>query len=297
MSNEIVELCSDYSRINRNEEFGKVIFKFYNEKDPIRLVATPWEMVHKTPVPIAVLCCHGYTGTPGELAVIGLKLYNAGFDVFTPRLPGHGSSQKEFLKSGPNNWIDCEFAAARYLKDRYDQLYVVGHSMGGLNAIIIAEALQLSKIALIAPATDLLGLEAKTTFLKLQVASFFHKKIKTPWKSNPEFFGICEREDGDDEYLGSQLWSYILPSSVIKLNKIRKIANKCLFSVGANTLLILGTKDTSVSQNSIERFKRDLLGDLKVLSIKDAGHLVLYSNNKKDSELCNNSIVEHFLEK
>lgn len=296
MSNEIVDLCSGYSRINENEDFGKIIYSFYHESAPIKLVATPWKMVHNNQAHIVVLCCHGYTGTSGELVDLGLKLYNAGFDVFTPRLPGHGCSQEEFLKSGPNNWIDCELAAARYLKAKYDQLYVVGHSMGGLNALIIVNELKLSKIALIAPATDLKGLESRFSFLKLKVASLFKKKIRIPWKSNPDFFGICEREEGDDEYLGSQLWSYILPSSVLKLNKIRKRANKCLFSIEANTLFILGTRDDAVSQSAIERFKRDLLGKLKVVLIKDAGHLVLYSNNKSDSDLCNNSVVEHFLE-
>ncbi len=296
MNGEIIKLCSGYSRIDKDDEFGKVLYKFYKEKDPIRLVATPWKMVHKDRSKSAVLCTHGYTGTPGEFAVLGLKLYNAGFDVYTPRLPGHGSSQEEFLKSTSQDWIDIEMDAARYLNQNYEKLYVVGHSMGGLNAIIIADELKIEKIALIAPATDLVDLETSFAFAKVMVATLLNKKVKVNWKSNPDFFGICERDDGDDEYLGSQLWSYILPSAVLKLNKIRKRANKALAKVESNTLLILGTKDSSVSQSAIDRFKRDLKGSLKVLSIKDAGHLVLYSNNKDYSDACNDSVVKHFLE-
>lgn len=296
MSNEIIELCNGYSRINKGEEFGRIINKFYNEKDPIRLVATPWKMLHKEQSSIAVLCCHGYTGTPGELVGIGLKLYNSGFDVYTPRLPGHGSSQRDFMNSDSTDWIDCEFAAAKYLNSKYDTLYIVGHSMGGLIALIIANELKLTKMALVAPATDIIGLNTKFAIIKLRLASLFNIKIKTAWKSNPKFFGICERNEGDDEFLGSQLWSFKISKSLIKLNKIRKRANRCMKSIESDTLVVLGTADESVSQNSIDRFQNNLLGKLKVISIKDGGHLVLYSNDKIKSQLCNNSIVKHFCE-
>lgn len=294
MSNEIKQLCSGYSRINTEEDFGKIINKFYNEKDQIRLVATPWKMVHEKQSRIAVLCCHGYTGFPGELVNTGLTLYNSGFDVFTPRLPGHGSSQRDFVNSKYKDWINCELTAAKYLKSKYDELYIVGHSMGGLIALIIAQKLKIQKIALVAPATDIIGFETNLSIVKLKIASFFNIKGKRDWKSNPEFFGLCERNDGDDEFLGSQLWKFRLYKSILKLHKIKNIANKCLKSIESNTLIVLGTSDTSVSQKLIERFEDNLLGNLNVLIIKDEGHLVLYSNNKDNAELCNNSISKHF---
>lgn len=291
MSNEILTLCSGYSRITERDSIGKVLFPFYKEKDSIRLVATPWKMLHEKKSKIAVLCCHGYTGTPGELTIVGLKMFNKGFDVYCPRLPGHGTTAKEFTKSKAKDWISLEVAAAKYLKENYDDFYIVGHSMGGLNAVILAEQFDVKRIALIAPAFDLNGVDDGFNKLKLQIGALFNSKIKVDWSTNKDFYGICERDENDDIWLGKEIWSNVFSRGVIELCKVRDIAAESLKQLKSSTLLVRGTNDESVKRDIISRFKRDFTSKLEVLEIEGAGHLVLYEPSTESSEICNNSVA------
>jgi len=295
MSNEILKLCKGYSRISIKDDIGKVIYPFYKEKDPIRLVATPWKMLHEEKAKIAVLCCHGYTGTPGELAVVGLKLYNAGFDVFSPRLPGHGSSKEEFLASGAEEWMGVERAAAKFLNDSYDKVYVVGHSMGGLNAILVAHEFNFERIALISPALNMIKLDEHNNLFKIKIAAKFNKIYDEEWQTNEKFYGICERDSEDDLYLGGQLWSHLFTKGIVELDKVRKKALKIIPSLKSSTLLIRGTADTSVSRKIIDIFNNQFTGKLEVLEIEGAGHLVLYEPVGDNAEICNTSVVKWLL--
>jgi carboxylesterase len=292
MSNEILELCTGYSRIIKDEGMGKVIFPFYKEKDSIRLVATPWKMLHPNKSKIAVLCCHGYTGTPGELDEVGLEIYNKGFDVYCPRLPGHGATGKEFCKSKAKDWIATEISAAQYLKDNYDDFYIIGHSMGGLNAVILAEMFDVKRIALIAPAFDLVGLDDGFTKIKIKLGALINYSYNVDWATDTSYYGICERDDDDDLWLGAEIWSHVFAKSVVQLSKERDIAAKSLRKLKSSTLLIRGTNDPSVKRSVISRFKRDFTGKLEVLEIEGAGHLVMYEPTEDYSQICNKSVAQ-----
>jgi carboxylesterase len=292
MSNEILKLCPEYSRIRKDDGMGKVIFSFYKEKDPIRLVATPWKIIHEEKPKTAVLCCHGYAGTPGELVSVGLEIYKKGFDVYCPRLPGHGTTAKEFCKSKAKDWIATEKAAAQYLSDNYDNFYIVGHSMGGLNAVIIAEMFDVKRIALIAPAFDLVGLDDGQSKLKIKLAAIVNYSYTVDWSTDESYYGISERASDDDLWLGNELWSHVFAKSVVQLIKERDLAVKSLKKLQSPTLLIRGTGDSSVKRDIITRFKRDFKGKLEVLEIEGAGHLAMYEPTANYSQICNNGVAQ-----
>lgn len=292
MSNEILDLCSGYSRISEEDGMGKCLVPFYKEKDEIRLVATPWKMLHPKKTKTAVLCCHGYAGTPSELISTGLEVFNKGFDVYCPRLPGHGSTGKELCKSKSKDWIATEKAAAKYLKESYDDFYIIGHSMGGLISVIIAEFFDVKRIALISPAFDLVGLDSFSNKLKLKIGAIVNYNYRIDWATDPSYYGICEREENDDLWLGNELWSHVFTKSVVQLFKVINFAEKSLIKLNAATLLIRGTEDVSVKRDVINRFKRDIRGKLEVLEIEGAGHLVPYEPTKDYSRQCNTNVAK-----
>lgn len=288
---KIDSLCDGYQRLSDKEGLGLYLKKYYKEKDPIRVVATPWKMVHKEQSKIAVLCCHGYTGNPGEMCYPGLELFNNGFDVFAPRYPGHGGSRSDFLNTTSNDWLSVARKSAEYLKQKYEKLYILGHSMGGIVSIIIAKEFDVDKLVTLAPATDIIGFN--TFYLRL--SNIFIKKIKKSWKSDSSYFGICERDSGDDQYLGKELWSYHFPKQILELNKIKKLALKDITELRADTFCIIGSEDKTIKQDSVNRIKNKPLGKNDGLIIKKAGHLVQYSKYKEAREECNKKIVEWFL--
>ncbi|HEX6533079.1 MAG TPA: alpha/beta fold hydrolase [Gemmatimonadaceae bacterium] len=100
----------------------------------------------------AVLLLHGFGDTPQTLAGLAAVLHARGYAVYAPLLPGHGRTLAEFRRSRATEWI----AAARDALDetcaRHARVGVVGLSMGGaLAAILAAERRDIAALALLAP--------------------------------------------------------------------------------------------------------------------------------------------------
>ena len=100
----------------------------------------------------AVFMLHGFGDTPETLALLARHLHGRGYTVRAPLLPGHGRSLPEFARSRADDWVDfarAEFAAFRA---RHPRAALVGLSMGGsLATIVAAEVPDLSALALVAP--------------------------------------------------------------------------------------------------------------------------------------------------
>ena len=88
----------------------------------------------------AVLCLHGFTGTPYDVAPVARALGSAGFCVSAPLLAGHGQDARAL---GKTRWQDWLASAEKAFDDVLDKTgattaAVVGFSMGGLLALRLA---------------------------------------------------------------------------------------------------------------------------------------------------------------
>ena len=85
------------------------------------------------------LLIHGFTGTPQSLRDWGQHLADAGLSVALPRLPGHGTTVAE---ANLTHWEDWYAEIERHLallRERCDDVFVMGLSMGGTLSIRLAE--------------------------------------------------------------------------------------------------------------------------------------------------------------
>ena len=88
---------------------------------------------------VGALVCHGFTGTPQSMRPWAEHLAEAGLTVALPRLPGHGTTLAE---ANLTHWEDWYAELDRHLtllKERCDDVFVMGLSMGGTLAIRLAE--------------------------------------------------------------------------------------------------------------------------------------------------------------
>lgn len=89
---------------------------------------------------IGALLLHGFTGSPASMRPWGEQLAAAeDFTVSVPRLPGHGTTWQELNRT---TWHDWYAEAARSLDDvrqRCDEVFVAGLSMGACLALRLAE--------------------------------------------------------------------------------------------------------------------------------------------------------------
>lgn len=106
--------------------------RMYRTTEPFEFVGT---RVEELPT---ILLIHGFTGSPSELRRLGYALNDEGYHVEGIRLPGHGTVVEDML---PTRWEDWYGHAL----ERYDELVEqgrpvvpIGHSMGGLLALMLA---------------------------------------------------------------------------------------------------------------------------------------------------------------
>lgn len=103
---------------------------------------------------VAVLLCHGFTGTPQSLRPWAEHLAAEGLTVRLPRLPGHGTTWQEMNLTRWSDWyatVDREF---RVLRRAHRAVVVGGLSMGGALALRLAQehAGDVAGLALVNPA-------------------------------------------------------------------------------------------------------------------------------------------------
>ncbi len=256
---------------------------YQDPKAPCR-AARPFSLVHKEGSSKAVLLVHGYAGYPGELVRPARELYEAGFDVFVPRLPGNGTTGEDFMRSRGKDWVGTIRNAAADLKARYQRLGILGHSMGAAIAVIVARELGIRRIVLAAPAISYDGQKPPKPFPVMYLFSLVRKRIPTAWHHQSEYVMYYEDAPADDDYLGGQYWSWVYIRQVYELMRLMKLSSKALQSIDADILTISGGRDRIVGSAPSEAVMRSGKGEREHLHIPECTHFVYYDADKGGEE-------------
>ncbi len=85
-----------------------------------------------------VLLIHGFTGNPAELLLLGQYLQFKNYTVLGLRLAGHGTDEKDLLRTTCDDWFNSVLDGLAILKNCCEKISVIGHSMGSLLALKLA---------------------------------------------------------------------------------------------------------------------------------------------------------------
>lgn len=97
-----------------------------------------------------VLLIHGFTGLPVELLLLGEHLNRAGFSVLCMRLAGHGTNERDLMRTTRDDWFNSVLDGFFILRGLCKKIFVAGHSMGGLLALKLANVQRVEKIVTLA---------------------------------------------------------------------------------------------------------------------------------------------------
>ncbi len=103
----------------------------------------------------AALILHGFGDTPQSVAPLATHLHVAGWTVRAPLLPGHGRTLREFGRSSAADWLECAAEEMVALQDTHRRVVLMGQSMGGALASILAAASPPPALVLLAPYLDM----------------------------------------------------------------------------------------------------------------------------------------------
>jgi pimeloyl-ACP methyl ester carboxylesterase len=135
-------------------------------RPPVRISYDSILLKHAAPVSRVYLLLHGLTASPLQFAEFGELLHARGANVYIPRLPHHGLSDRltrdlEHLTADELRSFAAESVAfARTLGER---VTVVGFSVGGLVAAHIAQHVAVERVTCIAPFLGVAWLPGRLT--------------------------------------------------------------------------------------------------------------------------------------
>lgn len=220
----------------------------------------------------SVLLLHGFTACPFEMRELGEVLHRKGHNVFGLRLAGHGTTVADFAKCSALDWKNSAKQGLGISSLLGREVIVIGESMGGALASILARdnPYLINKLILCAPAfrfVNRLTVLARWSLVRKLIPQN-DMGIKFDWQ-RPYWYGI------------------IPTSPVAELVKIAREGRRTGPKINTPTLIIHALDDQIIRYQGSQNFYQTLSGltnDAKGLILFPKGHhnLTIDLNPRKD---------------
>ena len=226
-----------------------------------------------------ILLIHGWTSTAYEVRRLGKYLNEKGFTVSGPMLRGHGTKPEDLEGVKWQDWIDDVSLIFDQLKNKCEDVYIGGTSIGGnLSILLAAEKPEAKGIILMAT-------PYKIKFEKaLAILGNIWKLLK-PYnrKYYPPTFGSTSTITRQISY---QRYSI---KSAMEVYALLQMSRKKLWQIKQPCLLIQSTHDHIIEKNSLEKIYNKINSKVKEKKyIKRAYHTFI-------SDIKNESVFKDIL--
>lgn len=233
----------------------------------------------------AVMTIHGFLTDTKDFG--RLYDYLDFYDKVVPcEVPGH-NGKVDFTKFTVESTLVEVTGCFDRLKKKYDEVDVVGFSMGGALASYLAVTRDVNKCVLMAPANKYLNprfvFDAMKYYLDFQHKTYkaskgkFHERViavKDSMKPYQRNLAACLKLEFDRILPNLNMHTYRVFSKLIeKINKTIDVSP----SVQAPTLIIRGDLDELVPKSSVDYLIQHFV-DYKSECLEDVGHGLLFTN-------------------
>lgn len=119
---------------------------------------------------------HGFTGSPNEMLELGEFLTSKNLTITIPTLPGHGTHSGDLFNYSWRDWFDAAKAAHAELRERCEEVFVCGLSMGGALALHLAAHAQMQGVIALAAAIKFPDWKRRLVRALKRVMPWSHKR-------------------------------------------------------------------------------------------------------------------------
>lgn len=225
--------------------------------------------------PRACLLLHGWISSPADFGVLPQALDEGGWDVYAPLHPGHGTRPVELEGVTAEEILDGARQNYQELLERYDQVAIVGHSLGGTVATILAAERPPTRLVLVAPFFDV------TYKWYYVLPPRLWASLISPFVHHlggaPEMRRLPMGERGG----GPLVYGAVPTSALAILLDIRRLALEKTIPerLTMPVRLIYSASDDRSSPAAIERFYRRIPGGSKsILSLTGSSHYIFHDS-------------------
>lgn len=225
---------------------------------------------------IGIIALHGFSSAPMEVNEMATYLNKKGFNVYAPRLRGHGTSAKDLKHRTWQDWYDSVSRAIIIASLLYDEIYIAGFSTGGLLTLLSANKHipKLKGIVCINAALKVNDVRLKTfipainfwnDLLEAFNTETYQKKYVENKAENPEI-------NYDRHYI----------KSITQLNYLMNETSKHLSLVTIPIAVIQGSLDPVVNPKSANEIYNQVSSKKKKLYFLDFNnHVIIKGKNSK----------------
>lgn len=229
-----------------------------------------------------VLLLHGFTSSAAEMRLLGTFLYEKGYIVYAPLLPGHGTTPEDLQKKNYQDFVQEAIQGYRKLQEieGVEEIYLVGQSMGGLLALYLAEKGYGEKLAVLAAPVWIQESLGEWAWALQYIKPFTERRKKTI------------RVNGKLVYRGYSRMPLSTLASMLKLR--RKVINN-LKKITRPMLLIYSRAEHTVKPESADYIARSASNcHVRRVWLDRSGHAITLDNQK---EIAFQEILNFFEEK
>ncbi len=220
----------------------------------------------------AALLIHGFTGSPHDMRFLGEHLNGLGWTVSIPRLPGHGTSGRDFMHTTRRDWLRRVIDAYADLRCSYSTVDVCGLSMGGVLAILLASHFPVRSLALAAPAVDV---TSRLMWASPWIGPFIPRIEKQP---DPK-----DLADPALSRMTREYWSAQWNRPAAELYRLMKYARRRLPKVTAPTLAIVSRMDDTVPLEAATRIERTIgAKTVQTTVLEESSHVVTNDSQREE---------------
>lgn len=215
-----------------------------------------------------VVLLHGFLSSPGEMKEMGRFFSDNGFNVYSVRFPGHGTSIESLNETDFEEWISAAEEGLALMRLLSENIFVCGISLGAAVSFLLSTRLNFIKgVAAIAPPVKYVG---KTDDGETWKSIFEKLKLK---KNN-------SRED--EPVYNRDRYSASTPKANKSLLKLSDLMFSNLYHVRTPSFVIQADKDPVVHPDSSKK-AYDKIGceEKYILNINCDDHSIINSDKKE----------------
>ena len=210
---------------------------------------------------------HGYTGSTFEMHGLGKFLASNGFTAVGELLPGHGTSVKDCNSKSYRDWIDAVEKGYDQLAREFQEVFVIGFSMGCTLAFHLALTRNVPGLVIMAPA--MYKFKSRKVYFSPIVCHFKEYEVKR------------FKTTSDDQLpkFGYSVYPLKAGREVLKLTfRIRRQLHKVM----APAIVMHSTADISAPYENGPRVY-DAVGseDKQFITFNRSTHMLMYDRDKE----------------
>jgi len=217
----------------------------------------------------AILLLHGFTASPTEVKALGLLLQQSGYTVSAPLLPGHGSHPRHLNDTTKEQWQQAVTTELDFLLASYQQVIVVGLSLGGLLALwVMQQGFPVTGVVAINPALELKSRLALLAYPLSKTVGYMpkgHKKISEALEKQGRF-----------------AYNVIPIKGFCQLDQLRKEVGQDIERLLGKLLIIQARDDETVIARGVAEFYQQIPSANKAyLELLNSAHVATMGAEKE----------------